>query len=79
MDVPVEVIGDSAWRRRSAGTTWRRVPGHLNGEHPWNEPADRFAVDAKALLLTRSLTDVVTETRKGPHRSFFLAQRPGVE
>ena len=88
-DVPIEVIGDSAYaidcfvlewhvrweqngwrnssgkpvanrdewerafaalRARSARTTWGRVPGHAKGKHPWNDRADKLAVEAKMSL-----------------------------
>ena len=35
---------------RSAGTTWDRVPGHGKGKHPWNDLADKLAVEAKGVL-----------------------------
>ena len=37
----------AAWRARSAETAWDRVRGHLKGTHPWNDLADRLAVEAK--------------------------------
>lgn len=37
----------AALRARSAGTTWDRVEGHGKGKHPWNELADKLAVEAK--------------------------------
>lgn len=40
----------AAWRARPPDTTfWDRVPGHGKGEHPWNELADKLAVEAKGL------------------------------
>jgi ribonuclease HI len=36
-----------ALRLRSANTTWDRVRGHGKGKHPWNELADKLAVEAK--------------------------------
>jgi len=92
-DVPVEVVGDSAyviecflmgwhvtwesngwknyskkpvanrdeWARalgalqaRAASTKWRRVPGHAKGEYPWNDLADKLAVEAKGLVLMQA-------------------------
>jgi ribonuclease HI len=37
----------AAWRAREADTKWDRVKGHAKGEHPWNELADKLAVEAK--------------------------------
>jgi ribonuclease HI len=39
----------AAFEARSAGTCWDRVPGHGKGEHPWNELADKLAVEAKGV------------------------------
>jgi ribonuclease HI len=40
----------AAWRARSAGTFWDRVKGHGKGKHPWNDLADKLAVEAKGVL-----------------------------
>jgi ribonuclease HI len=62
----------AAWRARSAKTDWDRVPGHGKGQHPWNDLADKLAVEAKTLLLTRSVTGFVTEKPKRPHGPLLL-------
>jgi ribonuclease HI len=38
----------AALRARSAKTSWDRVRGHGKGKHPWNDLADKLAVEAKA-------------------------------
>jgi ribonuclease HI len=44
----------SALRARPVGTTeWGRVPGHDKGNHPWNDLADKLAVEAKGGPLSR--------------------------
>jgi ribonuclease HI len=44
----------AALRAREAETIWKRVPGHSKGEHPWNELADKLAVEAKNSLLVQT-------------------------
>ncbi len=40
----------AAWRARPPDTTfWKRVKGHGKGKHPWNDLADKLAVEAKGL------------------------------
>jgi ribonuclease HI len=69
----------AAWRARSAETAWDRVKGHLKGTHPWNDLADRLAVEAKGRPLTRSVTDSVTETPRGPQMALLLDSGTAVE